>query len=391
MASKEITSSDNNVFLKCPEDWESWDLQFQGQAVSKRLWDQILGIKAFLTEPIAPDISSFQRQGTTRPATRSQSTVDNEEIGSHMSISFANLPPESQKAYQFVYNVYLEEGKRYEAQLTSIDKLKEWTRKTVIPNYQQTCCRPTETITQWYEKLKEHVAISEYEAETEAREKYRRSIKPVNKTKDILNWITTWEQTMATAQQKNLSVATNPSEWFADFLTAVRLVMPNWVQSYRIMKISEVRNKTLTYRTLANDFREAVRLVLVTGNPTKVAKGSFGPVFADPDDQCAGVDASKQGDEVTQVSSKDGGRKGKRKQPEGSPSDKTVCRACGQIHHYQRCYYLFTEKAPPWFHERSEVRQSVNQALKDDPTLAEEVKRLKKKMEKKSDKNSQDD
>jgi hypothetical protein len=97
MASKEITSSDNNVFLKCPEDWESWDLQFQGQAVSKRLWDQILGIKAFLTEPTAPDISSFQRQGTTRPATRSQSTVDNEEIGSHMSISFANLPPESQK------------------------------------------------------------------------------------------------------------------------------------------------------------------------------------------------------------------------------------------------------------------------------------------------------
>src|SRR4029077_12502485 len=68
-----------------------------------------------------------------------------------------------------------------------------------------------------------------------------------------------------------------------------------------------------------------------------------------------------------------------------------VCRACGQIHHYQRCYYLFTEKAPPWFHERSEVRQSVNQVLKDDPTLAEEVKRLKKKMEKKSDKNPQDD
>jgi hypothetical protein len=102
-----------------------------------------------------------------------------------MSISFANLPSESQNAYQFVYNIYLEEGKRYEAQLTSIDKLKEWIRKTVIPNHQQTCCRPTESITQWYEKLKEHVAISEYKAETEARNNYRRSIKPVSKTKDI--------------------------------------------------------------------------------------------------------------------------------------------------------------------------------------------------------------
>jgi hypothetical protein len=178
MASKEITSSDNNAFF------------------SKGI-------------PTAPDISSFQRHGTTRPATRSQSTVDN-EIGSHISISFTNLPSEDQKAYQFVYNIYLEKGKRYEAQLTSIDKLKEWIRKTVILNYQQTCCRPTESITQWYEKLKEHVTVSEYEAETEARDKYRRSIKPVSKVKDILNWITTWEQAMATAQQKILSVATIP-------------------------------------------------------------------------------------------------------------------------------------------------------------------------------------
>jgi hypothetical protein len=196
---------------------------------------------------------------------------------------------------------------------------------------------------------------------------------------------------MATGQRKILSVATNPSEWFDDFLTAVRLVRPNWVQSYRIMKISEVRNKTLTYRTLANDSREAARLLPGTGNPTKVAKGSFGPVFADLDDQCAGVDASRQGDEVTEVSSKNGGRKGRRKQPEGSTTDKTVCRACGQIHYYQRCYYLFTEKTPRWFNESSEVRQSVNKALKDDPILAEEVKRLKKRMEKESDKDQQDD
>jgi len=40
----------------------------------------------------------------------------------------------------------------------------------------------------------------------------------------------------------------------------------------------------------------------------------------------------------------------------------------------KKCYYLFTEKAPQWFRERSEVRQTINQALKDDP-----VKRLKKR------------
>jgi hypothetical protein len=51
---------------------------------------------------------------------------------------------------------------------------------------------------------------------------------------------------------------------------------------YSIMEMSEVRNKN-SYRTLANDFREAARLLTnaFACSPTKVAKGSFGPVFAD--------------------------------------------------------------------------------------------------------------
>ena len=406
------TSTDNNVFLTSPDDWEAWELQFQGQAGSKRLWDQILGTKEFLIEPIAPELTSFQH-----PVATGSQSGSNGEPEANIPLSFATLSGKNQKAFQFAYTVYTEEEKRYVAQIASIDKVKEWIRKTVSPNYQRTCCRPIESIKDWYEKLKEHAGISEYEAETETREKYKRATKPISKPKDIPSWTTAWEQAMAAAQEKGLSAAMNPIEWFDDFMMAVRPVMPNWAESYRIMKKSEVRNKSLTYRTLANDFREAARLLTnaFTCSPTKVAKGSFGPVFADQDgeaerllanapnptkvgnptkvvlgsfgpafagqDQCAGMDTSKQGVE-TQGGSWKGRRVGKRKQPEEKHSSgKTVCRGCSQRHPYQKCYYLFNENVPQWFRERSEVHQAVNQALKDDPTLAEEVKRLKKRKE----------
>jgi hypothetical protein len=190
------------------------------------LWDQILGTKAFLIEPIAPQTASFQSASTP---------TSNEEPEVNPPVSFAGLSPESQKAFQFAYNYSLEEEKRYVAQNKSIDKVKEWIRKTVSPNYPRTCCKPTESIKDWYKNWRKHAGISEYEAETETREEYKKAIKPMPKP-------------------------------------------------YSIMEMSEVRNKN-SYRTLANDFREAVRLLTIASNPTKVAKGSFGPVFADEDSE----------------------------------------------------------------------------------------------------------
>ena len=208
------TSTDNNVFLTSPDDWEAWELQFQGQAVSKRLWDQILGTKEFLIEPIAPELTSFQHP----VATVGSQSGSNGEPEANIPLSFATLS--EKKSESFSVRLHrLHRGRK-----------------------ERTCCRPTESIKDWYEKLKEHAGISEYEAETETREKYKRATKPIGKPKDILSWTTAWEQAMAAAQEKGLSAAMNPIEWFDDFMMAVRPVMPNWAEPYRIMKKSEVRN-----------------------------------------------------------------------------------------------------------------------------------------------------
>ena len=52
-----------------------------------------------------------------------------------------------------------------------------------------------------------------------------------------------------------------------------------------------------------------------------------------------------------------------------------VCRACEGFHSTQRCYYLFPEKAPEEWTPKPHIQSLVEQNLKDDSTLEEEIKR----------------
>ena len=169
-------------------------------------------------------------------------------------ITFANLSANNQKAFQLDLNMYQELKKKYIAEITSIRTLKDWIRKTVAPNYQQTCCKPTE-IDQKMVRKPQSVQFSNKEIKAELRSKYKLAIKPLTKPKDALNWIMRWEQTMASAQDKKLPVTKDHEEWFDDFMDAVNSVLPNWVPGYRSVKMTDVNENSLSYRTIANDFR----------------------------------------------------------------------------------------------------------------------------------------
>jgi len=62
-------SNDKTVFLASSEDWESWNLQFQAQAVAGGLWSEIQGVIPFLNKPTAPNPARHKHK------TPSQSTV----------------------------------------------------------------------------------------------------------------------------------------------------------------------------------------------------------------------------------------------------------------------------------------------------------------------------
>ena len=61
-------------------------------------------------------------------------------------------------------------------------------------------------------------------------------------------------------------------------------------------------------------------------------------------------------------------------QTTSSLTEKTKCCACKQDHDFHVCYYLFFNKAPDWFTLKMSVQQHVEQNLKKDTDLAEEVK-----------------
>ena len=63
---------------------------------------------------------------------------------------------------------------------------------------------------------------------------------------------------------------------------AIRGFMKEWIVSYEMLYVTEIENGTLTFQKLANDLRKE----LLKGTQTPrigrvVAKGAFGPSFAD--------------------------------------------------------------------------------------------------------------
>jgi hypothetical protein len=54
------------------------------------------------------------------------------------------------------------------------------------------------------------------------------------------------------AKDKEVLATIRVSEWFEDFLTAVRETLPSWAESYEINKDPQVEDNSLDYRTVAN-------------------------------------------------------------------------------------------------------------------------------------------
>ncbi|KAK5662283.1 hypothetical protein OQA88_8189 [Cercophora sp. LCS_1] len=296
------------------------------------------------------------------------------------------------------WTIYQANEKRYNQQADRIEKLKQWVLKT------------------WYTALKEQTGITDDKTLHDAREAYRQAVKPLARMpKDLIRWSEQWEQAIALAQRKKVpeSLAT-ATTWFHDFLDAVKPIMGNWVTSYKVVNIQKAEQLTLTYRKVANDFREEVRQEMKARNPTshRVIKGSFGPSFAgttdakeaypgdalDSEDGSGGEEGEQKNGRKRRGGSGEGERPKKRPKkalgtakntPEGErlkrrPSSalgtaSTTCPCCGQFHRLARCYYAFPQLAPEGFVERDHVRSRAKEALLD-PKLQEEVKRLENQM-----------
>ena len=80
---------------------------------------------------------------------------------------------------------------------------------------------------------------------------------------------------MGMAQLKKVPHTLKAVFWTKDFFKAVMHVAPTWVVSAREHRQQAITEGTLTYRTLANAFRDHMDLTHPTKGKTRVGKGAF--------------------------------------------------------------------------------------------------------------------
>ena len=430
------------IVLTTSADWEEWNKRFISQTVMYDLLGhgQVQGNETLLSNPIRPAIAGYPQKGhsiTTRtPRSRAQThdgtlgqASESQTISLEHEPRVSDLTADGQKSFNMAWAFYQDDIKAYEKQEDLVRKLKEWIATNVSSHYQETCCEPTEPLAEWYKNLKLAAGIDVRSEETNARERYKEALK-TPKIKDLITWVDLWEKTMTVAKSKKVVETTKTSIWFQDFLGAIRGILPMWAAAYGISKDSQVDNDTLDHRKVANDLRREAGQYTETRKTSRIAKGSFGPTFADSsEDETSGVKGTSRkrkhaagspervevyrssegprastkrkhaagSPERVEVNRSEGLHTSKKRKhaagsPErvevyrsfeglhtskhaaGSPERVEVCRACEGYHPTHRCYYLFRKIAPKRWIPKPHLQRLVDRNLKEDSTLENEVK-----------------
>jgi hypothetical protein len=209
------STESSSVILKTPDNWDAWNKQFKAEAKRKKLLEQVEGTATFRTEPKEPDLKKFlpQTRGSGSSTAASSTAASSTTEAGTPEPTTADLATEGRANFQLAYTIYKDQRDQYDNQQDSLNKLQTWMTKTVASSYVETCFN--------YEKGHQGLV-------------------------------------MAKGQERNLSFATNVDEWFEDFLATANTIEPTWTKVYRLAKSAEVESGTLSYQTLANDFRKAV-------------------------------------------------------------------------------------------------------------------------------------
>jgi hypothetical protein len=195
-------------------------------------------------------------------------------------------------------------------------------------------------------------------------------------------------------------------------MNALAGILPNRPESYVIYKGDEVEDETITFRTVANDLRKVVENILMQdlpalqtvwpteadlqNSPTGPANSpgnQFGPTFTEAEPADAGPQNSHK---ISMNKQRKKGIKKSRKEDaefrpkrtashmlQGNSEDvretSCVCRACEGFHSTRRYFYLFPDSRLRSWKANKRRQTIVDKNLKENSTLAEEVKQWEKK------------
>jgi hypothetical protein len=277
--------------------------------------------------------------------------------------------------------------KEYKDHIANREKLTSWILSTTSTTLKKTCCKEGETLDNWYLAFEEAGSAYEKNRIPDARAKYKASVKPLSRLpRSFDTWLTEWETAVAEGQQLEIPETAQAKFWAEDLAIALRSVLPIWATNFITINKKEIEAGTLSYREVATDLR---RTWQVLQQPkSSIAKGAFpsyGPV---PIQERPETMASDDEEPRRRTSGKK--EKGKRKRAEtheskGHSSGGGSCKACLANHDLPECFYVFKDKAPEGWIPNLGIKRLVEDRIKTDSSLAEQIKRLRKRKDTSTD------
>ncbi|KAL2801756.1 hypothetical protein BJX63DRAFT_438525 [Aspergillus granulosus] len=392
------TKPNKNVTLYTRNDWEVWRAQLEAIARSKSIWEIVTGKQLEASKPVDPEALSMSRPPAN--STRSSTTP-------------TGTSEQSQQDRIFNWNVYTHRLKEFKEQQKAIEDTRAWILSTVNPDIQPNNCEPAESIAQWFKNLEKSLGMSTFQLKELATTEYIQAIKPP-RTRDIHAWLANWEVAMQKGLRWKIGRVSSCQDWFNDFMNAVNPLYPTWVESYTIARKGEVEKGSLSYREVSDDFHSR----LGTAQPRhKVARGSFGPTFAEAEvgDKLEGDESEEEPDTAKTRKRKRGsthkasdrvmsGPGSRRMSPRNDramsgpgsrrmspPPDRVMsgpgsrriseCKACLRKHDWRRCFYLFPSLASEHFKPKENIVRYTKYILETDQEFADQVKQERARQE----------
>lgn len=345
-----MADTDYTPYLKGFDDWDVWNRWFIAKAVAARLWDQINPEtrKPPTKKPQEPDLHNYPVSAAfleriSPERCKDEPTCDG-VAPQGVEISSRDLTSDGFESFAIDWKIYKHLCDVYDDERDRINDLRREVRKTVTPHIFSICCEPTESLHDWYSKIKEYTGLTKNQLARMARKQYRTATEILTEMpENVEMWLQSWERAMANAETHQLFESQSPSVWAVDFFDAVQQVFPDWTRIARYTYRQKIDDDTLRYQELASDFRRELRTYPPNLPTSKVSKGPFRPAF---------------------------GRSVEKKRKRESKK----CQACHRPHPTSRCYYLFPSRAPESFTPIKAIQKKADKWAKKNPTEYEEAK-----------------
>ena len=322
MASSNSNSSGGQkkaIILSKSEDWSTWIAFIRIKATNANVWHLIdpdlPSQPTILTEPVGPELI----------------------VGDVFDQGEWNL-------YKVKEAVFRSHMAKYEKQKQAFDDIINYILETVSAQ-NAVLIQHVKTANPWdmLRTLKNSVAPSDIGKELQLRNRYEKLRKgPTNQ--NIETWISEWQQMFHEATAAKISEVQGAKP-IMDFLLAIRSKHPSYADA-EMTYLARKPNKRDMHQYI-DAYRQHVR---ITAAAEKSGGGEHS-AFA----------ARKQGKQSDNAATF-----------RGNKVDAPPC-ICGKKHWYGDCFYYNPAIKPAYWKENSEIREKINESLKD-PTVLKRVK-----------------